>query len=89
MASRSSDDVGSSRDHAPSVGKGPGAIALQRMPYVAHSTASERVIASTPAFAAADGTTKAEPVHAYVVTMFRIQPPAPRSIMPRPTAFVM
>ena len=44
-------------DQAPSVGNGPGATALNRMPRPPHSTASERVIATTPAFAIADGTT--------------------------------
>jgi hypothetical protein len=61
IAASSSDGSGSSRSHAPFVGNGPGAIALQVMPRGPHSTASERVIASTPAFAAADGTTYAEP----------------------------
>src|SRR5215211_3392623 len=70
----SSSGVGSSRDHAPSVGNGPGAIAFTRMPYAAHSTASDRVIASTPAFEAAEGTTNADPVHAYVVMMLRNTP---------------
>src|SRR6266481_1004654 len=41
---------GMRRDHAPSVGNGPGAMALRRMLYLAHSTAREVVIASTPAF---------------------------------------
>ena len=52
-----SSGLGISRSHAPGVGKGPGAMAFSVMPYFAHSTASERVIASTPALAAADGTT--------------------------------
>ena len=37
---------------------------LTRIWYAAHSTASDRVIASTPAFAHAEGTTNAEPVQA-------------------------
>ena len=41
-----------------------GAIAFTRIPYAAHSTARDLVIASTPAFAHADGSTNAEPVHA-------------------------
>src|SRR5919201_1115092 len=65
---------GMRRLNAPSVGTGPGAIALTRMPYAAHSTASERVSARTPAFAHADGRTNADPVHAYVVTMLTIDP---------------
>ena len=52
-----SSGLGISRSHAPGVGKGPGAMAFSVMPYFAHSTASERVSASTPALAAADGTT--------------------------------
>ena len=39
-----------------------------------HSTAKDRVIANTPAFPAADGTTKGEPVHAYVVTILKTFP---------------
>ena len=42
-----------SRRRTPSVSAiGPGAIPLTRMPYRPHSTASTRVSASTPAFAA-------------------------------------
>src|SRR5258708_36671809 len=52
---------GMRRDQAPSVGNGPGAMALRRMLDLAHSTARDVVIASTPAFAHADGTTKPEP----------------------------
>src|SRR5262249_48020751 len=52
---------GMSRDQAPSVGNGPGAMAFSRMLYLAHSTAREVVIASTPALAQEDGTTKPEP----------------------------
>ncbi len=87
FASASTSGVGISADQAPSVGKGPGAMAFTRIPYVAHSTASERVIASTPAFPAADGTTKAEPVQAYVVTMLSTLP-ARRSIIRFPAASV-
>ena len=64
FASASSSGVGISAFQAPCVGKGPGAMALKRIPYAAHSTASERVIASTPALAQAEGTTNADPVHA-------------------------
>jgi multidrug efflux pump subunit AcrB len=41
--------LGIRRSKAPLVGKGPGATAFVRIPYLAHSTASERVRASTPA----------------------------------------
>src|SRR5258705_11136114 len=47
-------------DHAPSVGNGPGAMAFSLMLYLAHSTASDVAIASTPPFAQAEGTTKPE-----------------------------
>src|SRR6202020_3462179 len=68
---------GMRRDQAPSVGNGPGAMALTRILYFAHSTASEVCRAGTPALAQADGTTKAEPefAAAYVVTMLRTLPP--------------
>ena len=49
---------------APSVINGPGAIALVRILYFAHSTAKDLVIANTPAFAEADGTTYPDPVQA-------------------------
>src|SRR5258708_22809426 len=47
---------GMRRDHAPSVGNGPGAMALRRMVYLAHSTDRDVVIASTPAVAHDYGT---------------------------------
>src|SRR5438034_11552578 len=65
---------GNNLDHAPSVGNGPGAIAFTRIFFLPHSAARERVSASTPPFAEADGTTYADPVNAYVVTMFSITP---------------
>ena len=52
-----SSGLGIRRSHAPGVGNGPGAMAFMVMPYFAHSTANERVIANTPALAAADGIT--------------------------------
>ena len=73
-SSKSSKPGGIKRDHAPFVGNGPGAIALNRMLCLPHSTASDLVIANTPAFAAAEGTTYGDPVHAYVVTMLRTFP---------------
>lgn len=42
----------------------------------------------TPAFAAADGTTKPEPVSAYVVVMLRKTPPVSAWIMRLPTSSV-
>src|SRR6266404_9249346 len=79
---------GISRENAPSVGTGPGAMALTRILYAAHSTASDRVRASTPAFAHAEGSTNADPVQAYVVRMLRMAPPFPPSIIRRPKALV-
>src|SRR5207248_9374114 len=52
---------GTTRDHAPSVGNGPGAMAFKRMLYLPHSTARDVVMASTPAFAHEEGTTNTEP----------------------------
>ena len=74
LSSKSSKPGGINLDHAPFVGNGPGAIALNLILCLPHSTASDLVIAKTPALAAAEGTTKGEPVHAYVVTMLSIFP---------------
>ena len=41
----------------PSVGISPGPTAFRRMPYLAHSTASDLVMTSMPALLIADGTT--------------------------------
>src|SRR3712207_7478796 len=77
---------GISRSHAPLVGKGPGAIALARMPLGPHSTARLCVIAAIPAFDIADGTVNGPPVHTQVVTIDRIDPLCPPSIQRRPAA---
>ncbi len=53
---------GRRRLEAPSVGNGPGAMALRRMPKRPHSTASDFVITCSPAFDIAEGTTYGEPV---------------------------
>src|SRR5207245_10993873 len=87
-AASSKEGSGARRENALAVGTGPGAIALTRMRYAAHSTASDLVSASTPAFAQAEGSTNADPVQAYVVTMFRMAPPLPDSIIRRPKALV-
>src|SRR6476661_9761777 len=71
LAISSNDFTGISRENAPSVGTGPGAIAFKRIPYLPHSTARLRVIFSTPAFATDEGTTYGEPHCAYVVVMLR------------------
>ena len=47
--------LGIKRSHAPLVGKGPGAIAFNRIPLFPHSTAKLCVIADTPALAMAEG----------------------------------
>ena len=48
---------GTKRLHAPSGGNGPGATALQRILYLAHSAAMDFVKVNTPPLAAADGIT--------------------------------
>ena len=53
----------------PSVGISPGPTALSRMPYCAHSTASDLVITSMPALLIADGTTYGLPLSTQVVMM--------------------
>ena len=61
----------------PSVGNGPGAIALVRMPYTAHSTASERIIASTPRLGRGRGQHERGPaVGVATMTTERISPSA-------------
>src|ERR1700756_5452704 len=71
LAISSIDFTGISRENAPSVGTGPGAMALKRMPYLPHSTARLRVRFSTPALATEEGTTYDDPHCAYVVVMLR------------------
>src|SRR5215213_9526814 len=66
--------VGLSIDHAYSVGIGPAAMALRRIPYLPHSAASDIVIACTAVFAIAEGTTKAEPLHTHVVSVDPTEP---------------
>ncbi len=56
----------------PSVRTGPGATALTRMRWRAHSTARVRVRARTPAFAAAEGAVPGPAIQAYAATMFTI-----------------
>src|SRR5260221_6168681 len=58
---------GLSRSHAPLVGKGPGAMALSRMPCGPHSVASDLVMMLRPAFDMADGTVKGPPFQIQVV----------------------
>src|ERR1700704_776438 len=58
---------GLSRDQAPSVGKGPGAMALRRMPRLPHSIASDWVMTLRPAFDMAEGTVKGPPFQTQVV----------------------
>ena len=49
--------MGNNLEKAPSVGNGPGAMALHLIPYLTHSEASERVSVKTPPLAQAEGTT--------------------------------
>src|SRR3954471_23994101 len=58
---------GLSRAQAPSVGKGPGAMALKRMPRLPHSTASDWVMTFRPALDMADGTVNGPPFQTQVV----------------------
>ena len=51
-----------------------------RMPYFAHSTASDIVIECTAAFAIADGTAYADPVHTQVVSVDSTLPGSPSRI---------
>src|ERR1700682_428431 len=81
--------VGLSISHAYSVGMGPGASAFTLIPYRPHSTASDIVIACTAAFAMADGTTNADPVHTHVVRFDSTAPGRPAAIQRLPTATVV
>ena len=58
---------GDRRAQAPSVGKGPGAMAVKRMPLGPHSTASDWVMTLRPAFDIAEGTVKGPPLQIQVV----------------------
>src|SRR6266478_3045243 len=59
------------------------------MPYFAHSTASDIVIECTAAFAIADGTTYADPVHTQVVSVDSTLPGSPSRIHRLPAASVV
>src|ERR1700722_10356563 len=59
--------LGLSRSQAPLVGKGPGAMALSRMPFGPHSVASDFVMMLRPAFDIADGTVNGPPFQIHVV----------------------
>src|SRR3954468_13244486 len=73
---------------APSVGKGPGAIAFSRMPKRPHSTASDLVITCRPALDIADGTTYGDPVCTHVTRIDSTLPLLPPAIQRLPTACV-
>src|ERR1700753_1991819 len=79
--------VGLSISQAYSVGIGPGATAVSRIPYLVHSTGSDMVIASTVSMALADGTTKADPDHTQVVSVDTTDPGRPSAIQRRPAAW--
>src|SRR5260370_35101269 len=59
------------------------------MPSFAHSTASDIVIECTAAFAIADGTTYADPVHTQVVSVDSTLPGSPSRIHRLPAASVV
>src|SRR5699024_5495254 len=68
---------------------GPGAIAFTRIPYLLpHSTASVLVKLKTPALEAALCTTPAPASHAYVATIFSIEPLICCLIQYLPTAWL-
>src|SRR5512141_2864184 len=62
------------RAQAPSVGKGPGAMALKRMPRLPHSAASDWVMTLRPALDIADGTVNGPPDHTQVVRIDTTEP---------------
>src|SRR3954451_23402492 len=70
-------EPGLSRAHAPSVGKGPGAMALKRMPRPPHSTARLWVITFRPALDIADGTVNGPPCQTQVVRIDTTEPCLP------------
>src|SRR6266700_1994746 len=76
---------GARRLPAPSVGKIPGAMALTRIPWRPHSTASDCVMTCTPAFDIAEGTTNGDPVHTQVTTIEMTEPLWPPAIQRLPT----
>src|ERR1700755_2515377 len=59
--------LGLRRAVMPSVGKGPGAMALKRTPRLPHSTARDWVMTFSPALDMADGTVNGPPFHTQVV----------------------
>jgi hypothetical protein len=68
----------------PSVGKGPGAMALNRMPFRPHSTASDCVMACRPAFDIADGTVNGPPLQIQVTRIERTEAARPSAIQRLP-----
>src|ERR1700722_8932163 len=80
--------IGLSFSHAPSVGNGPGAVALRRMPYGPQSTASDIVIACNAVFAIAERTTNAEPDQTQVTRFLTTAPFRPPAIQGLPAAKV-
>ncbi len=73
----------------PSVGNGPGAIALNRRPYRPHSTANDCVIVFTADFDIADGTTNGPPFQIQVVRIEITLPRFPSSIQRLPILWVI
>src|ERR1700722_13870682 len=79
---------GLSRAQAPSVGKGPGAMALKRMFLGPHSTASDWVMMLRPALDIAEGTVKGPPFHTQVVRIEVTAPGLPSAIQRLPQSRV-
>ena len=65
---------GASLSHAPLVGKGPGAIAFNRIPRFPHSAARDFVIVAKPDLDIADGTVKGPLLYTHVVRIEIILP---------------
>src|SRR5512143_3681998 len=76
------------RSQAPLVGKGPGAMALRRMPFGPHSVASDLVMMLRPAFDMALGTVNGPPFQIHVVRMEITDALLPPSIQRLPHASV-
>src|SRR5665213_1398130 len=76
------------RAHAPSVGKGPGAMALKRMPLAPHSTAKDWVMTLRPALDMADGTVNGPPLHTQVVRIETTEAFLPSAIQRLPQSRV-
>src|SRR5690242_6456934 len=76
------------RAQAPSVGKGPGAMALKRMPRFPHSTARLMVMTLRPALDIAEGTVNGPPCQTQVVRIETTEACAPSASQRLPASSV-